>query len=108
MKFATSNDVPDTPKLFFGEGPSCADNDADGKCDWDDATDVTQVSQFYLIGPGVKGSDKPIKAIEILGPNLNVESGKVKLVNGAEPIGFGFKTQQTYIYKREENDTQAL
>ncbi|MBB1345714.1 MULTISPECIES: pilus assembly protein [unclassified Pseudoalteromonas] len=108
VKFATSNDVPDTPKLFFGEGPSCADNDADGKCDWDDATDVTQVSQFYLIGPGVKGSDKPIKAIEILGPNLNVEGGKVKLVNGAEPIGFGFKTQQTYIYKREENDTQAL
>jgi type IV pilus assembly protein PilY1 len=33
-----------------------------------------------------------------------VVDGKIKLVNDAQPIGFGFKTQQTYIYKREEND----
>jgi type IV pilus assembly protein PilY1 len=106
LKFATSYDVPDTPQLYFGEGPSCSDSNSDGKCDDNPDIDVTQESQFYLIGPGIKGKDaeNPMRPVEITGPGLNVVDGKIKLVNDAQPIGFGFKTQQTYIYKREEND----
>jgi type IV pilus assembly protein PilY1 len=61
---------------------------------------------FFLIGPGIKGeqAENPLKPVEITGPGLKVVDGTIKLVNDKEPIGFGFKTQQTYIYKREEND----
>ncbi len=105
LKFSTSYDVPDTPQLYFGEGPSCADGNGDGKCDENPTVDVTQESQFYLIGPGVKGENakNPMKPVEIKGPSLNVVDGKIVLVND-KALGFGFKTQQTYIYKREEND----
>ncbi|CAM3046500.1 pilus assembly protein [Pseudoalteromonas distincta] len=105
LKFATSYDVPDTPQLYFGEGPSCVDANGDGKCDDNPLVDVTQESQFYLIGPGIKGenAENPMKPPEIKGPGLTVVNGKIKLVND-NTLGFGFKTQQTYIYKREEND----
>jgi len=105
LKFTTSYDVPDTPQLYFGEGPSCVDGNGDGKCDDDPTVDVIQESQFYLIGPGIKGenAENPMKPVEIKGPGLTVVDGKVVLVND-NAVGFGFKTQQTYIYKREEND----
>lgn len=106
LKFATSTEVPDTPQLYFGEGPSCADGNNDGKCDDNPLLSVTKKSQFYLIGPGIKDStlNNPMKPIEIKGPGLNVTGGKVQLVDKTSAVGFGFKTQQTYIYKREEND----
>ncbi|MEM5509524.1 PilC/PilY family type IV pilus protein [Pseudoalteromonas sp. AS71] len=105
LKFTTSYDVPDTPQLYFGEGPSCVDGNGDGKCDDNPTVDVTQESQFYLIGPGIKGenAENPMKPVEIKGPGLTIVDGKVVLVND-DAVGFGFKTQQTYIYKREEND----
>ena len=105
LKFTTSYDVPDTPQLYFGESPSCVDGNGDGKCDDDPTVDVIQESQFYLIGPGIKGenAENPMKPVEIKGPGLTVVDGKVVLVND-NAVGFGFKTQQTYIYKREEND----
>jgi type IV pilus assembly protein PilY1 len=105
LKFTTSYDVPDTPQLYFGEGPSCVDGNGDGKCDDNPTVDVTQESQFYLIGPGIKGenAENPMKPVEIKGPGLTIVDGKVVLVND-NAVGFGFKTQQTYIYKREEND----
>ena len=105
LKFTTSYDVPDTPQLYFGEGPSCVDGNGDGKCDDNPTVDVTQESQFYLIGPGIKGEDaeNPMKPPEIKGPGLTIVDGKIQLVND-NTLGFGFKTQQTYIYKREEND----
>ena len=102
LKFATSYEVPDTPQLYFGA--SCVDGNSDGKCDDDTTVDVQ--SQFYLIGPGIKGknAENPFRPIEIIGPNLKIVDGKIQLVNDTQPIGFGFKTQQMYIYKREEND----
>ncbi|MGO2010682.1 PilC/PilY family type IV pilus protein [Pseudoalteromonas sp.] len=101
LKFATSTEVPDTPQLYFGS--TCADSDGNGKCD-DDSSKVPE-SQFYLIGPGIKSDSakNPLQPLEITGPGLNVVNGKIKLVND-ETSGFGFKTRQTYIYKREEND----
>ncbi|MEL0640884.1 PilC/PilY family type IV pilus protein [Pseudoalteromonas aliena] len=106
LSFATSYDVPDTPQLYFGESPSCVDGNNDGKCDDNPTIDVTQESQFYLIGPGIKGnlSKNPLKPINISGPALSVVDGKIKLVDETSSIGFGFKTQQMYIYKREDND----
>ncbi|ALS32334.1 type IV pilus assembly protein PilY1 [Pseudoalteromonas translucida KMM 520] len=105
LKFATSYDVPDTPQLYFGEGNSCADTNNDGKCDGNTDIEVKLESQFYLIGPGIKGKDaqNPMRPVDVIGPGLKVVDGKIQLVN-KESIGFGFKTQQTYIYKREEND----
>jgi type IV pilus assembly protein PilY1 len=105
LKFTTSYDVPDTPQLYFGEGDSCVDSNSDGYCDDDGTTEVTQESQFYLIGPGIASSDaeNPLQPIEINGPGLTVEDGVIQLVSDSG-LGFGFKTQQTYIYKREEND----
>jgi type IV pilus assembly protein PilY1 len=106
LKFATSYDVPDTPQLYFGATNSCTDSNGDGKCDDNPEEDVIEESQFFLIGPGIKGeqAENPLKPVEITGPGLKVVDGTIKLVNDKEPIGFGFKTQQTYIYKREEND----
>jgi len=106
LKFSTSYDVPDTPQLYFGEGPSCVDAGGDGKCDDDPSVDVKNESQFYLIGPGIKGenAENPLRPVEIKGPGLNVVDGEIELYNKKQPIGFGFKTQQTYIYKREDND----
>ncbi|MGO2371312.1 PilC/PilY family type IV pilus protein [Pseudoalteromonas sp. KG3] len=105
LKFSTSYDVPDTPQLYFGEGPSCADGNGDGKCDDNPTVDVKQESQFYLIGPGIKGDNakNPLQPLEITGPGLNVVNNKIQLIND-KALGFGFKTRQTYIYKREEND----
>ena len=101
LKFATSTEVPDTPQLYFGS--SCADSDDNGKCDDDPDEEVK--SQFYLIGPGIKGenAENPLQPLEITGPGLKVVDDKIQLVND-KALGFGFKTQQTYIYKREEND----
>ncbi|MBB1455037.1 PilC/PilY family type IV pilus protein [Pseudoalteromonas sp. SG43-5] len=101
LKFATSTEVPDTPQLYFGS--SCADSDDNGKCDDDPDEEVK--SQFYLIGPGIKGenAENPLQPLEITGPGLKAINGKIQLVND-KALGFGFKTQQTYIYKREEND----
>lgn len=106
LKFITSYDVPDTPQLYFGEGPSCVDAGGDGKCDDDPTIEVKKESQFYLIGPGIRGenAENPLRPVEIKGPGLNVVDGKIELYNKQQPIGFGFKTQQTYIYKREVND----
>ena len=106
LKFTTSYDVPDTPQLYFGEGPSCADGNGDGMCDDNPTIEVTQESQFYLIGPGIKGDDaqNPMKPVEVVGPGLTVVDGTIQLVNDSDTVGFGFKTQQTYIFKREEND----
>ena len=56
------------------------------------------------IGPGLKGQQNPFKVKKIVGPNLTQEDGKIKLVSDTDPVGFGFETQQTYIYKREVND----
>ena len=106
LKFVTSYDVPDTPQLYFGATNSCTDSNGDGKCDDNPEEDVIEESQFFLIGPGIKGeqAENPLKPVEVTGPGLKVVDGKIQLVNDKEPIGFGFKTQQTYIYKREEND----
>ena len=105
LKFTTSNDVPDTPQLYFGVGDSCVDGNSDGFCDDNTSEKVKEQSQFLTIGPGIKGEQNPFKVQEILGPGLTVEDGKIKLVSDAVPIGFGFKTQQTFIYKREQFDT---
>jgi len=101
LKFDTSNEVPDTPQLYFGS--SCADSDGNGMCDDNPKEEVK--SQFYLIGPGIKGenAENPLQPLEITGPGLKVVDGKIQLVKD-KALGFGFKTQQTYIYKREEND----
>lgn len=101
LKFATSTEVPDTPQLYFGS--TCADSDGNGKCD-DDSSKVPK-SQFYLIGPGIKSDNakNPLQPLEITGPGLNVVNNKIQLIND-KALGFGFKTRQTYIYKREEND----
>lgn len=101
LKFATSTEVPDTPQLYFGS--SCVDSDSNKKCD--DDTSKTPESQFYLIGPGIKGdyAKNPLQPLEITGPGLNVVNNKIQLIND-KALGFGFKTRQTYIYKREEND----
>lgn len=101
LKFKTSYEMPDTPQLYFGD--SCADGNSDGKCD-DDTSKIVK-SQFYLIGPGISGSEtaNPLEPLEITGPSLKVVDKKIQLVND-KSVGFGFKTQQTYIYKREEND----
>ena len=115
LKFTTSNDVPDTPQLYFGVGDSCVDSNNNGFCDGSPDADnpdeikdtdekVKEMSQFLTIGPGLKGEQNPFKVKEIQGPGLTVKDGKIQLVNDATPIGFGFKTQQTYIYKREVND----
>ncbi|MCC9659351.1 pilin biogenesis protein [Pseudoalteromonas sp. MB41] len=135
LKFTTSNDVPDTPQLYFGVGDSCVDSNNNGFCDEtpdpenpdpedpnpedpnpedpdpdnpdvikDTDEKVKEMSQFLTIGPGLKGEQNPFKVKEIQGPGLTVKDGKIQLVNDATPIGFGFKTQQTYIYKREVND----
>lgn len=99
LKFATSTEVPDTPQLYFGS--TCVDSN--GKCD--DGSSKLPKSQFYLIGPGIKGDNakNPLQPLEITGPGLNVVNNKVQLVSD-KALGFGFKTRQTYIYKREEND----
>ncbi|RZF92121.1 pilin biogenesis protein [Pseudoalteromonas sp. CO302Y] len=115
LKFTTSNDVPDTPQLYFGVGDSCVDRNNNGFCD--DLSDtenpdvikdtnikVEEKSQFMTIGPGIKGQQNPFKVKKIVGPNLTQEDGKIKLVSDTDPVGFGFETQQTYIYKREVND----
>lgn len=123
LKFTTSYDVPDTAQLYFGEGDSCIDANNNGLCDvptpddgtpgdgyeYEETIPVSQVSQFYLIGPSLtgEGAVNPIKPPEINGPGLTVVDGKVKLVNDSDTLGFGFKTQQTYIYKREENDSSS-
>ncbi|MBQ4833060.1 pilin biogenesis protein [Pseudoalteromonas sp. MMG010] len=106
LKFSSSTDVPDTPQLYFGEGPSCADSNNDGKCDNDETVDVVQQSQFYLISPSLTGENtaNPFLPVEINGPGLQIVDGKIELVNKNQPIGFGFKTQQTFIYKKEQND----
>lgn len=128
LSFVTSNDVPDTPQLYFGTGPSCVDANNNGKCDtdpdcadcsgyeYDTDIDVEEVSQFLMIGPGIKAiesgstdlsAQNPFIPKEILGPGISLdENGKIKLVNDAVPIGFGFNTQQTFIYKREINDNK--
>ncbi|TMP02225.1 pilin biogenesis protein [Pseudoalteromonas sp. S3178] len=126
LKFTTSYDVPDTAQLYFGEGDSCIDANNNGLCDvptpddgtpdddgpdggyvYEETIPVSQVSQFYLIGPSLtgEGAVNPIKPVEITGPGLTVVDGKVKLVNDSDTLGFGFKTQQTYIYKREEYES---
>jgi type IV pilus assembly protein PilY1 len=110
LKFTTSYDVPDTPQLFFGEGPSCVDSNNNGYCDTTSGIEdieVTQVSKFYLIGPGIEGSNKPIQPIEVLGPNLKVVDGKIELTDKNKKLGIGFNTQQTYIFKREEYGSMA-
>jgi len=104
LKFTTSNDVPDTPQLYFGVGDSCVDGNSDGFCDDNTSEKVREQSQFLSIGPGVKGAQNPFKVQEILGPGLTIENGKIKLVSDKVPIGFGFKTQQMYIYKQEKLD----
>ncbi|MEM6508613.1 MAG: PilC/PilY family type IV pilus protein [Pseudomonadota bacterium] len=104
LKFTTSNDVPDTPQLYFGVGDSCVDGNSDGYCDDNTDEKVKEQSQFLTIGPGIKGEQNPMKVQEIQGPGLVIEDGKIKLVSDAVPIGFGFKTQQTFIYKQERND----
>lgn len=102
LSFVTSNDVPDTPQLYFGSTETCDDD----KCN--------EQSQFLMIGPGIKATESgstdlsaqnPFIPKEILGPGISFDKdGNIKLVNDAVPIGFGFKTQQTFIYKREVND----
>ncbi len=117
LSFTTSNDVPDTPQLYFGEGPTCTDSDNDKKCD-DTGDDVKTQSQFLLIGPGVKqptcpenceiNPNNPFTPKEITGVGITLDAdGKIKLVSDVVPIGFGFKTQQTFIYKREINDNKV-
>ncbi len=100
LKFVTSYDVPDTPQLYFGS--SCVDANTDGKCD-EDPEQKPPISKYYFPGPLVKGDPKPFIPVNILGPGLKTEDGTIKLLDSADN-GFGFKTQQTYIYKREEND----
>ena len=109
LKYQTGNDVPDTPQIFFGSGASCADSDGNGKCD-DTGETVTEKSRFQTIGPSIKNPEKygvtnPFVPKEIIGPGLNLDKdGKIKLFSDELPIGFGFKTRQTFIYKREDND----
>jgi len=99
LRFTTSYDVPDTPQLYFGS--TCADSNSDGKCDDDDSK--VPESKFYFPGPLVAGEQELMVPIKVNGPGLKVVDGKIKLVDD-NAVGFGFSTQQTYIYKREEND----
>lgn len=104
LEFTTSNDVPDTPQLFLGAGDSCFDQDNDGFCDDDETEEVKEQSQFLIIGPGLQNGKNPLRPVEINGPGLTVEDGVIKLISDDKPLGLGFKTQQTYIYKKEVND----
>lgn len=118
LSFITSNDVPDTPQLYFGSVDSCTDSNANGYCDTDnedaETIKVETSSQFLMIGPGIKASDStdlsaqnPFIPKKINGPGISFdEDGNIDLVDDAIPIGFGFTTQQTFIYKRENNDNQ--
>ncbi|MCQ8877814.1 PilC/PilY family type IV pilus protein [Pseudoalteromonas shioyasakiensis] len=118
LSFITSNDVPDTPQLYFGSVDSCADNNTNGYCDTESGETedekVETTSQFLMIGPGIKASDSsdlsaqnPFIPKKINGPGISFdEDGKIDLTDDAIPIGFGFNTQQTFIYKREVNDNQ--
>ncbi|MCH2089510.1 MAG: pilin biogenesis protein [Pseudoalteromonas sp.] len=106
LKFITGTDVPDTPKLFFGETESCKDTNGDGYCDGydddsEDKIEQTKISQFMTVGPKIIGEESPFKVKGVNGPGLTIENGEIKLVSD-EPLGF--KVQQTYIYKKEEND----
>ena len=104
LRYETSNDVPDTPQLYFGTTQTCDGDDCDLQ------------SQFLLLGPGIKqtkntgdefSARNPFVPKEIIGPGITIDDdGKIKLVSDAVPIGFGFKTQQTFIYKREQNDNR--
>ncbi|MBE0378288.1 pilus assembly protein [Pseudoalteromonas prydzensis] len=104
LRYVTSNDVPDTPQLYFGSTEAC------------DGDECDEQSQFLLLGPGIKktketetelSAKNPFVPKEILGPGIAFDKdGKIKLVSDAVPIGFGFKTQQTFIYKREVNDNR--
>ncbi|HEA19097.1 MAG TPA: pilin biogenesis protein [Pseudoalteromonas prydzensis] len=104
LRYVTSNDVPDTPQLYFGSTEACDEDECD------------EQSQFLLLGPGIKKTKETEKELsaknpfvpkEILGPGIAFDKdGKIKLVSDAVPIGFGFKTQQTFIYKREVNDNR--
>lgn len=104
LRYVTSNDVPDTPQLYFGSTEAC------------DGDECDEQSQFLLLGPGIKktketetelSAKNPFVPKEILGPGIVFDKGgKIKLVSDAVPIGFGFKTQQTFIYKREVNDNR--
>ena len=53
------------------------------------------------VGPKIVGEESPFKVKGVNGPGLTIENGEIKLVSD-EPLGF--KVQQTYIYKKEEND----
>ncbi|KTF16315.1 pilus assembly protein [Pseudoalteromonas sp. H105] len=124
LSFTTSNDVPDTPQLYFGSADSCVDSNSNGYCDGmgDDGEDggndenkkVETTSQFLMIGPGIKANDSsdlsaqnPFIPKKIKGPGISFdEDGNIDLVDSAIPIGFGFNTQQTFIYKREVNDNK--
>ncbi|MEG3757925.1 PilC/PilY family type IV pilus protein [Pseudoalteromonas carrageenovora] len=99
LRFTTSYDVPDTPQLYFGS--TCADTNSDGKCDDDDSK--VPESKFYFPGPLVAGEQDLMVPVKVNGPGLKVVEGKIQLVDDSA-VGFGFSTQQTYIYKREEND----
>jgi type IV pilus assembly protein PilY1 len=104
LKYETSYDVPDTPKLFFG----CEGGSESKRC----------TNTVRMVGPAIKkvtNQDGTLKAgpqggtpwapIELV-PSTEpvVENGKVKLYNDSVPIGFGLKTIQTFIYKKEDHD----
>lgn len=102
LKFKTGTDVPDTPKLFFGETGSCKDTNGNGYCDdYEGEIEQIKISQFMTVGPKIVGEESPFKVKGVNGPGLTIENGEIKLVSD-EPLGF--KVQQTYIYKKEEND----
>ncbi|MFC0116409.1 pilus assembly protein [Pseudoalteromonas xiamenensis] len=103
LKYETSYDVPDTPKLFF----SCEKNSGSEAC----------TATVRMVGPAIKkvttddGSQKagpqggtPWAPVEVLGPEPVFIDGKAKLTNDNAPIGFGLRTIQMYIYKKEEHD----
>ncbi|CCQ09608.1 Type IV fimbrial biogenesis protein PilY1 [Pseudoalteromonas luteoviolacea B = ATCC 29581] len=104
LKYDTSYDVPDTPKLYFG---------CEGGTETEACTNTVR-----MVGPAIKkvtnndGSEKagpqggtPWAPVEVIPSTEPVFiDGKAKLVNDDVPIGFGLKTIQTFIYKKEEHD----
>ncbi|MFC3033905.1 PilC/PilY family type IV pilus protein [Pseudoalteromonas fenneropenaei] len=103
LKYETSYEVPDTPKLYFG----CEGATDDNRC----------TNTIRMVGPAIKkgpNSDAsqagpqagtPWASKKLLdSPEPVFENGKVKLLDDAVPIGFGLRTIQSYIYKKEQHD----
>ncbi|CAM3815669.1 MULTISPECIES: pilus assembly protein [Pseudoalteromonas] len=109
LAYLTHQEIPDTPQLFFGSMDQCVDENNDQLCD-DTMEPIIKKSQFLLLGPWLNTTQggtelqasKAFIPQELLGPELSFdEDGHIKLVNDTQGQAFGFKLQQTYVYRQD-------